>query len=316
MELRQLRHFLAIIDAGSVSRAAAELGRSQQALSKSLQSLEDSVGVRLLDRGAGQVTPTVFGRMLLPYARNMDAEARGFRAALAAALGAERGRVRVGASPTAASHLVSDAVLRLLGNHPQLQVAVITGLYDDLRPRLASGELDLFVCLENDVHDDPGLEREVLGHALFGVVVGAQHPLARAAQVTAAMLREQPWIMGLGLGEVEIGWRRGFERAGLPLPDVAVETSSLEFTRSALLSSSCVTLLPTALVEAELEQGALAVLEVADLRWSRPMVLHTRRNATLSAPAAALVDALHRAARRQRSPAVAAPGRGARAIGP
>lgn len=50
MELRQLRHFLAVIDAGSFSRAAQTLGRSQQALSKSLQALEESLGVRLLDR--------------------------------------------------------------------------------------------------------------------------------------------------------------------------------------------------------------------------------------------------------------------------
>lgn len=297
MELRQLHHFLAIVDAGSVSRAAAMLGKSQQALSKSLRSLEDGLGVRLLDRGGGEVAPTAFGRMLIPYARNIEAEARGFHEALAAALAAQRGRLRVGASPTAASHLVSEAVLRLLADHPDLQVSVSTGLYADLAARLLAGELDLFVCLDNHGEARAGLEREVLGAEEFGVVVGAQHPLARAPAVTAPQLRAYPWLIGTGLGEVETGWRRAFELAGLPLPAVAVETSSIEFTRSALRASSCVSVLPATLVAEEIDRGELTMLDVPGLRWSRPIVLMTRRNATLPAPAAAFVAALHVAAR-------------------
>lgn len=303
MELRQLRHFLAIVDAASVSRAATLLGKSQQALSKSLQALEESLGgVRLLDRGAGRLTPTAFGRMLLPYARNIEAEARGFHDALAATLAATHGRLRVGASPTAASHLVSEAVLRLVDSHPGLQVEVSGGLHAELAGRVLAGDLDLCVCLDNDGRGPEGLEREVLADEEFGVVVGAQHPLARRAPGAAPPLGDYPWLIGTGLGEVEAGWRRAFELAGLPLPAVAVETSSIEFTRSALRASFCVSVLPATLVEAELERGELVMLNVAGLRWRRPVVLYLRRSATLPPPAAAFVAALHRAARR--APAV------------
>jgi DNA-binding transcriptional LysR family regulator len=299
MELRQLRHFLAIVDAGSVSRAAAELGKTQQALSKSLMALEESVGVRLLDRGAGKVTPTAFGRLLLPYARNIDAEARGFTDAVAALLGASQGRVRIGSSPTAASHLVSDAVLRLVTARPELSVAVLTGLYQDLRERLLAGELDLFVCIDNDGGADLGLEREVLGYETFGVVAGGLHPLARQKGATVAELREYPWVVGTNLGEITTAWQRGFEQAGLGLPRVAVETSSIEFARSAMMSSPCLSFLPITLFESDIERGELVVLEVEGFAWSRPIALYCRRSGTLSAGASAVVDALHRAAGRR-----------------
>ncbi|NJD31565.1 MAG: LysR family transcriptional regulator, partial [Gammaproteobacteria bacterium] len=64
MELRQLHHFLAVVQAGSISGAAAALGLTQQAVSKSVRALEASVGVELFARSGGRLAPNPRGRAL------------------------------------------------------------------------------------------------------------------------------------------------------------------------------------------------------------------------------------------------------------
>lgn len=257
MELRQLRHFLAVVDCGSFSRAAEKLGKSQQALSKSLQSLEESLGVRLLDRNPRATTPTVFGNLLLPFARNIDLDASSFHEQLANALHAERGRVRLGASPAAATQLVTEAVLRLTQEQPELQIAVLSGIYPGMVRDLLVGEIDLFVCIDNEDDLADGLAKEVLLHDEYRVVCAATHPLAKAAGVSAATLREYGWILGRNLGEIEQAWLRSFEHAGVPAPKTIIETTSVEFCKHAVQSSAYLTVLPAQLIVTELERGIL-----------------------------------------------------------
>ena len=203
MELRQLRHFLAVVDHGSFSRAAQMLGKSQQALSKSVHALEQSLGVRLLDRNPRAATLTAFGQLLLPFARNIDLEATSFRDQLAAVRRAERGRVRLGASPASATQLVTEAVLRLAATPPELQIAVLSGIFQGMERELLAGDLDLFVCIDNEDDVAEGVTREVLLDDEYRIVCAITHPLAKAKSVTATQLARYGWILGRNLGEIE-----------------------------------------------------------------------------------------------------------------
>jgi DNA-binding transcriptional LysR family regulator len=64
MELGQLRYVIAIVEHGSFSRAASELGRTQQALSKAIHGLEEELGVRLLDRSGAPIPGKCFQLVL------------------------------------------------------------------------------------------------------------------------------------------------------------------------------------------------------------------------------------------------------------
>lgn len=298
MELRQLRHFLAVVDAGSFSRAAQTLGRSQQALSKSLQALEESLGVRLLDRNPRMATLTPFGELLLPFARNIDLEASSFREQLDAMRRSERGRVRLGASPASATQLVTEAVVRLTLERPELQIAVLSGVYQGMLRELQAGTLDLFVCVDNDERVEDGLAREVLLHDEYRIVCAVTHPLARAKGVTAAQLARSDWILGRNLGEIETAWRRAFEQADVPAPEPSIETTSVEFGRHALQAGAFLSVLPLQLIASELDQEILCVVDAPDFCWQRPITLHYRRGGTLSTAVLAVIDALHQAAGR------------------
>jgi DNA-binding transcriptional LysR family regulator len=300
MELRQLRHFLAVVDCGSFSRAAQTLGKTQQALSKSLQALEESLGVRLLDRNPRATTLTPFGLLLLPFARNIDLEASSFREQLDAMRRAERGRVRLGASPASATHLVTEAVVRLSAQRPELQIAVLAGTYHGLLRDLLAGDIDLFVCVDNEENVAEGITREVLLHDEYRVICAATHPLARERGVTAQQLSRYPWIMGRNLGEIGIAWRNTFEQADLPAPEPAIETTSVEFGRHALEAGGFLTVLPCQLVATEIDRDILCTVDAPDFRWQRPIALHYRRTGTLGAGVLAVIDALHRSADRYR----------------
>ena len=76
MDLRRLRHVLALAEAGNYLRAAEAMHISQSALSRSIQSLEATLGVTLFDRSNRRVEPTEFGRLLIEHAMKLDLAAR------------------------------------------------------------------------------------------------------------------------------------------------------------------------------------------------------------------------------------------------
>lgn len=297
MELRQLRDFLAVLDARGFTAAARNAGKSQQALSKSVQGLEAELGVQLLDRQQRVPGPTVFGRLLEPHARAALGELTAFASALQRLQASGAATVRLGASPTAAAGVVGEAVLSAVNRDPHLHIVVSTGLRPRLLADLASGRLDLCICLDNVDTSHPGLTREVLGEQAYRVVANASHPLLQpGARADLAALSEAGWVLGTGLGDVEQGWRRAFTQAGLKPPLPVLTTSSLEFCRNVLRSSQLLSVLPLQLVEAELDRGEFALVEVSGLRWQRPLALYLPRDVL---PPPVLMESLRRAVARE-----------------
>jgi DNA-binding transcriptional LysR family regulator len=96
MDLRQLRHFLTVVDCGSAGRAARRLGISQPALTKSIRSLERMLGAPLFTRSNEGMALNQFGRSLERRARSITIEVDRAEREIRELLGAERGRVVIG----------------------------------------------------------------------------------------------------------------------------------------------------------------------------------------------------------------------------
>ncbi|HEY5757109.1 MAG TPA: LysR family transcriptional regulator [Steroidobacter sp.] len=297
MELRQLRYFIAIIEHGGFSRAASELGRTQQALSKAMQALEEELGVRLLDRNSQVASPTAFGKLLLEHSRAIEHEARSFRTKLGQLLEAEAGAVRLGTGPSAAGGLVARAVLDLQRTRPRIRLDVINGVHADLVCSLQQGRIDLAVCVETDTLDAGNLVRETLGEDEYVIVCGQSHPLAQRREISVADLTDVRWIVGRKLGDVELAWAALFDEAGLARPKPAIETNSLEFCRAALREGAHLSVLTRSLIDDELRSGQLRALAVAQAAWRRPIVLLYRRTDLMVPAMLAVIDALYVAAR-------------------
>ena len=141
LQIDWLTCFVAVVDAGSLSGAAAVVHRSQSAVSMQLAKLEGALGRRLLERGPRRLQLTPDGQTLLGYARRMldlQAEARAavFRQELS-------GRVRLGVPDDYAARYLTPALQRFAPRHGAVEIELCCEQSPALIARVARGELDL-----------------------------------------------------------------------------------------------------------------------------------------------------------------------------
>jgi DNA-binding transcriptional LysR family regulator len=124
MELRHLRYFVAVADAGNVSRAAQRLNITQPALSRQIQDLEREFACRLFDRIGRRIILTRDGEEILERTRRLlaDAEALGERARALA--GGEAGVLRIGAVPQFIETALPEVLTRYALTHPGIEVVL------------------------------------------------------------------------------------------------------------------------------------------------------------------------------------------------
>ncbi|MCK6552749.1 LysR family transcriptional regulator [Myxococcota bacterium] len=125
LDLDALRAFVHVVELGSFTRAAEQLGLSKSRISLRVRSLEDELGCRLLQRTTRTVRPTADGELLLPRARRLVAEADDL-ASMFQASTALRGRVRIDLPVVLARTDVIPRLPELLAAHPKLELLVGT----------------------------------------------------------------------------------------------------------------------------------------------------------------------------------------------
>lgn len=290
MELRQLRYFKAVVNAGSFSEAAQQLGRTQQAVSKSVSILEEQVGVPILERGARAVTPTAVGKLLLQHAETIERQVQSFSEQLSLVRHSAEGKVRVGAGPGAAQSLLPQVAAFLFENHPMVSLEIFSGILQDMLPELLTCELDLIVSIETEEVHNPAVDKEVLCYEKFCIVVSKDHPVLDdgCALFNPKLLLEYPWIVGRNLGNLMPEVASTFSNDGITIPENVTYTNSTEFSVHALKSIPAITILPNRLIQLYLDLGQLVTVAESRYCWQRPLTLvyskqHEKSPAVLSA---------------------------------
>lgn len=192
MEVRQLRYFVAVAEAGSVSRAAERCGVAQPSLSQQIIKLESRLGVELFDRLGRGVALTDAGRALLPRARRILAQLHEVEANLRAEVESGRGRLAVGAIPTIAPYILPGLVARLRGEYPDCEILVREDLTQNLVEALVDSELDVAIMSTPVEHEL--IELDVLGREAMLVVAPIGHPICAGEDVALGDLRDQPAV--------------------------------------------------------------------------------------------------------------------------
>ena len=181
MQLRQLAHLVALAEQGSFGRAAEAVHLSQPALSRSIDSLEEDLGARLVDRVYGQVRFTAAGELVLARARELVADAELVKRDVALLQGLAIGNLNLGMGPFAASMLGRPVLSQLMQRHPQLAVQVDLADANVLAERLHRREIDLFIADTRDLKKQPGLAMKRLPNVPVSFFVAAGHPLLKKA---------------------------------------------------------------------------------------------------------------------------------------
>ena len=250
MELRHLRHFLAVLEHGSILRAAEAVHLTQPALSRSIQTLEGELDVRLLERGRRGIAPTPHGLLLARHARTLVAQAEEARAALRGLRTDGSAHLAVGVGTHLAGLALPRVIAALVAELPRLSVGVRDGNGEELIEALQRGQIDVALCAWPADGVPPDLVFEELLRSDLAVACGAAHPLARRRRVSLAELSQRRWALAerpRAIGEV---FRLAFAAAGLPQPQPVVRSTSLPFLLALLQETDLISLLPAGYLEA------------------------------------------------------------------
>lgn len=191
MDLRQLRAFLAVTDAGGFARAAVRLHLSQPALSRQIAALEGELDLRLFDRARRGIRLTSEGEDLLQRARRLVAEADAMGARASALRGGHTGILRVGATPQNLENLVAGFLAPYRRRHPSVQVHLLEDGAARLPARLDRGDVHVAILQAGD----PRFESHPLFPMRLLAVPPPGHRLARRPACDVAELADEPLLV-------------------------------------------------------------------------------------------------------------------------
>jgi DNA-binding transcriptional LysR family regulator len=191
IELRQLRAFVAVADAGTFVAAAQRLGVVQPAVSQAVRRLEDELGLVLFDRSSRRVTLTSPGAAFLPEARAVLA-----RLAEAEQVGRDLGVGRSGlvrlATTPGAPGLVAALLAHQRATHPDVHVEIVSIPQAAKLRAVLDGEIDL--ALTHSAPVTPGVAFTEVWREPWLPVVSVAHPLAAQACVALEALAGHPLV--------------------------------------------------------------------------------------------------------------------------
>lgn len=234
MKLHDLHVLMAVVQAGSMNRAATLLHTTQPAVSRSTTELEHTMGVRLLDRHARGVEPTECGRALLDGGTAMFDELRLAVKNIEHLTDPAAGEIRIACNPVLATSFVSAVIDRISRRHPRIAFRVLVKQADALKRELSDRNVDLLVARRLGDLEDERLNFEFLFAEAYVIAAGAQNPLARRRKIELADLVNECWALPpqehvLGLVATKI-----FRASGLGYPAATVITAAPDMRTSLL----------------------------------------------------------------------------------
>jgi LysR family nitrogen assimilation transcriptional regulator len=286
MELRQLRYFVAIVDHGSLSRAAVVLHVAQPALTQQLRQLEEELGAQLLHRSAQGVSATDAGKLFYQHALAILKQVADARSAVAQSTGRPSGSVTLGLPHSISGALALPLLTAARARYPEITLQLTEEISGNLIEQLKSGRLNLAVLFDDgqlgQFAGTPLVEEDLMFICRAGSAFAP-----RGKSVTLAQALARPLILPAQQQGVRPRIEQVARGAGLVLENV-IEINSIAILRSALLADIGATLLPVAPVQADVDAGALTAWPVRNPAITRSVTLCASRNIPLTNAAAAI----------------------------
>jgi LysR family transcriptional regulator of abg operon len=281
MDVRHLRNMLAVIELGSLGKAAQQLNISQPALTKSIQRLEENLGVRLFERGTRGMKPTLYAESLRGYAKAASIAMAEAESQIAALRNGTQGTVTVAGPQHIMTELLPQVLVQLSKTSPNLQMRVVSQ-NKDLFTDLLEGKFNLVIAMLYDEIPQQGLVKEWLFDDRLVLIVRPGSPLAKRRKVTAQDLIGQKWVFAEADNWAQRRLNLYFEQYGLPLPRACVESRDPVLIKSLVMISDHVAVIPKLGAENELSRGLLKCIEIDSPLMLRPIGIVRRQNEPLS----------------------------------
>jgi DNA-binding transcriptional LysR family regulator len=269
VSLRQLEYFVAVVDTGSFTQAAADLHVSQPGLSSQIMSLERQLGGPLLERLTRGVRLTPAGRIALPHARASLAHAERARTGALRAAGLDAGELHVGTLYSLSVGVLPDALRAWRTSYPDVAVRLVEFRHtNDLIEAMQAGRAD--VAVGPTPPDWEGPIREIGTETFYLAGPPDAGPLTHPT-INLGELADTPWVHFTppsGLADIldEACHAAGFT------PHAAVRTEQSASALNLAKAGLGITLVPGNVIPANF-QGSIAEPRPA---VQRPLSVYTR----------------------------------------
>jgi DNA-binding transcriptional LysR family regulator len=301
---RHLQLVVALDDFRNIGQVAANASVTQPAVSKALAELERGLGVRLFERTARGVRPTIYGDCLVRHARTVIANLTQTRDELRGLMSGASGQVSIGMLSAAAIALVPAGLALFKQRSPGTTVLIREGTMESLLPELWSGKIDLIVGRLPSDSNAHGLEEKILSEEAVTLVAGPHHPLASRKRVRWADLREFPWVLPPVGALLREPLERVFERHGMPILNNRIETLSVHVIRAYLQLTDAIGVLPQDVSRHYRDLGLIVTLPLELPKLLRPVGMTWSRQRPLSPSAKLMTQCIEEAARSLKPPQV------------
>ncbi|HLH97592.1 MAG TPA: LysR family transcriptional regulator [Xanthobacteraceae bacterium] len=293
MNTRDLEAFLAVVETGSIVGASMRLHLTQPGVSRRIQSLEEQLGVALLDRQSKPLKPTAAGRETYAHGRRVLRVLDDLKTGLSPE-GVVSGEFRLGISPYLSEVGITSLADRLRDNFPDLTLRITAGWPERLLEQLCGNEIDVAAfCLP--VGLDPPTEIEADALDIQPLLVAASRSLDLPSPARLQDLSRLPWIISQDGCGFRSAIQRRFEQEHLSLR-IGIEALSSDLRLSLVARGLGITLATRAAIESSPLRDALRVIPVRDFEPRvRAWIVRRPPVGRLVKPIACLTSALEAA---------------------
>lgn len=289
LEPHRLEHFLAAYETGNLRLAARKTGVSQQAVSKAIAKLEDSLQIRLFERRTTGVEPNIFAHHLARRAKLILSESRLAALEIDSLKGAKQGSVTLGIGPSFAPRLLPLAAERMHKLNPEIAIEGHVGHTEKIAPLVSNGQLEFAITAPSRTISIPeDLQIEELNVEVDSVFGRANHPLASKSERDIIDYTKYPWVSAIGLPG---SWSRTldiFTAEGCEPPRNLLRTDSLALVMGYIESSDALALLGRHAIDTHIRLGTVVEIPLKRLIDRRRILLLQRKRTNLGAAASVL----------------------------
>ena len=297
IRLRDLHVLHAVVQAGTMTKAAGQLAISVPVVSKTIADLEHTVGVPLLDRSPKGVEPTAYGRALLRRGLAAFDELRQGVRDIEFLSDPASGEVRIASTAPLAASFVCGVIDRLSRRYPRIVLYPTVANTDILRRDLEERNVDLLIGRRFGQLADEPLEFESLYDNPYVVMAGAKNPWVDRRRITLADLMDEPWVLPAPDSPVGSFVAEAFRTQGLDFPRVTVVAFAYEVRVSLLATNRYLTILPESVLRFPSPQHRIRMLPVKLPLRRMPIGIITVKGRTLSSTAQLFIDAAREVAK-------------------
>ncbi|OGA32698.1 MAG: hypothetical protein A3G80_04720 [Betaproteobacteria bacterium RIFCSPLOWO2_12_FULL_62_13b] len=274
MKLQRIEHFIEIVEAGSIRGAARRLGVSQPALTRSLQQLEEDLGVLLMQRGVRGASLTPAGSTFLARARVAHSELDKAVEEARRAVDNASGLMTFGVSPVGATLLLPELAITLQRQQPRTRVCILELSPSALLPQVRDGAVELAVTQRTRANLDAGLQFRPLFDIQLRIAARPGHPLAGPRELHE--LAESSWVAPTVPGNPDDIITQSFLAIGLPAPVPAVHCGSYFIAIDLIAATDMLISVPPPLLRSCVAAGKLVEIPLAKPLVPLRVGLYTR----------------------------------------